>query len=142
MLCGVGDEDVVEYQLARPVIQRWVTWFVAAWIVLGIAVTVGQWFAHHRLPVYPVGCIVIGTAWLIWWRSSSGRTRTVSADTEAIHLARALRDIPWRDVDHVQAPTRWSDVVRVVMDDGTEKPTGFPPEYAERLASVGNKPLQ
>lgn len=138
----MGDADVVEYQVPRPVIQRWVIWFAAACIVLGVVATVGQWFAHHRLPVYPVGWIVIGTAWLLWWRSSSGRTRKISADPEAIRRPGPARDLRWNEIDHVQATTRWSDVVRVVMNDGAVKPTGFPPEYAERLAAVGNKPLR
>ncbi|WP_146202552.1 hypothetical protein [Branchiibius hedensis] len=111
--------------------------------VLGsILVIVGRLIGQHRLDVGQLVVLIVATACWLYARFATRRRSALTADTGAIHLPTPMRDLYWNDVAHVQAPTRWSDVVRVVMNDGTEKPTGFPPEYAERLAAVGRKPLR
>lgn len=66
----------------------------------------------------------------------------VRADNEVISQPWPLRDARWSVVDHVKAPGRWDDTVVLVLSNGSERRTLFPPEYAERLAAIGNKPLR
>ena len=137
----MGDADVVEYQVPRPDIP-WLRWVWAAAVVLGILTMVLNWFTKHRIAWPTIGWMVIAACWFAYQRATAGRPRRLTADADAIHLPRPLRDIPWRDVDHVKTPGRWDDTVVLMLSDGSETRTLFPPEYAERLAAVGNKPLR
>lgn len=141
MLCVVGDDNVVEYEVPRldlPWLRR--VWIVL--LILAVVVVLGQWFGRHRVTLNSIGFIVIALGALAIDKFGARRPRRLVADDDAIRRPRPLHDLSWCDVDHVQATTRWSDTVRVVMTDGSVKPTGFPPDYAERLASAGNKPLK
>lgn len=141
MLCVVGDDNVVEYEVARHD-ARWVPWLWLVALALSGAAIAGQWFAQHRVRIDSIVLAVLAIAVLVYLTSGARRPRRLVADNDAIRRPRPLHDLSWGDVDHVQATTRWSDTVRVVMTDGSVKPTGFPSEYAERLAAVGNKPLR
>ncbi|KYH42984.1 hypothetical protein [Branchiibius sp. NY16-3462-2] len=142
MLCVVGETESLEYEMERAQLPRWLAWLALAAIVLSLASLVGRWFTQHRISITAIVWIVLGLAGLIYQRFLSRRRVRFRADATAIRRPSVLRDLQWADVDHVLAPSQWSDGAFVMMRNGSTKRTGFPPEYAERLAAIGNKPLK
>lgn len=131
---------MVQYRPPKPGIQRWLLWLYGVVTLILLVVGIVAFALGRRVDV---GALVVGVGSLALLLALRLVPRTVFvADSTAIRRPRPLHDVSWSDVDHVQATTRWSDTVRVVMTDGSVKPTGFPPEYAERLAAIGNKPLK
>lgn len=76
------------------------------------------------------------------------RARRAGKDTDTVatpdRISRPIRggDIFWSDVAYVVQPGRFDSVVQVRTLHGSLKATGFPPEYAERLAEIGGRPLR
>lgn len=141
MLSRVADKDVVAYQIPRQDLP----WLRRAWIVLLILAAVlalGEWFGRHRVPLNSIVLVFIAAGALAIQKFGARRSRQLLADSRMIRRPRPLGPLRWADIDHVLAPNQWSDGAFVVMRNGSTKRTGLPPEYAERLAALGGKPLR
>lgn len=142
MLCGVPASETVEYEVERGEASRWIVRVALLAIGFGVLSIALRWFTTHRLAVNSTIWIAVCCALALHARYRMGRPLGFSADADVIRRPGVLPNIRWSDVDHVNQPTQWSNTVVVVLDDGREKRTGFPPEYAERLAEVGGKELR
>lgn len=73
------------------------------------------------------------------WRS---RRIVWRVDEGGIHVPPRF-DEPWSRIDSVVTPGPWHDaaLVRLAGSDD-ERPMGFPAQYAERIAKIGDKPLR
>lgn len=112
---------------------RWCLLLVPAVVYAPLALLRHDDTPWYFLVVYTVGFVV----WLVMYRSND-----FVADSVAIHQPRRGSDIPWGEIEAVLLPGRFDTVVQVRLRDGQVKGTGFPTQYAERLAEVGDRPLE
>lgn len=112
---------------------RWWLLLIPAAVYAPLALVRHDDTPWYFLVVYTVGFAV----WLMTYKSND-----FVADSVAIHQPRRGSDIPWGEIEAVLIPGRFDMVVQVRLRDGQVTGTGFPTEYAERLAEVGNRPLE
>jgi hypothetical protein len=106
---------------------------VALILVTGLVRVVGGQPLSAQAPRLIVLGVLVG-CWLL--------LRRAEVVVDQTHIRAPLRSaISWDDVAGVEQPGPWSDVVRVRLNDGTSRPTGLPPDYADRVAALGGKPL-
>lgn len=113
----------------------WLFWVLLAFIALQIVTAV----AAHRWGALILPVLCAGVFAFSRWRFRSLIWRV---DERGIHVSPRF-DEPWSAIDSIVAPGPWHDVVHVrLMGSDDERPIGFPPEYAERIAAIGGKPLR
>lgn len=104
---------------------------VVSILFVGIGLLSGRWLGvviYVALFIVPIILLECAT-----------RKRYV-ADVHGIRAWPTFRG-SWDDITAVLKPTQWHDSVQVRRMDGSQVSTGFPVEYAERLAALGGKPL-
>lgn len=73
------------------------------------------------------------------WRS---RRIVWRVDERGIHVPPRF-DAPWSRIDSVVTPGPWHDAAHVrLAGSDDERPMGFPAQYAERIAKIGDKLLR
>lgn len=93
----------------------------------------------HRWGGFAIPLVGIVLYALLRWRA---RGIVWRVDERGVHVPPRF-DEPWANIDSIVAPGPWHDVVHVrLTGSDDERPVGFPPEYAERIAEIGGKPLR
>ena len=134
-----GSPRVVRYAPPTSWFERYRQW----WIFLVAAALAALSAALQRSwkPLYGVAVWIVVLAAVRTLVPRFRKDRDFVADQ--VRIRRPIRgaDILWSHVECVVAAGRFDPVVQVRLVDGRLKPTGFPPEYAERLAEVGQRPM-
>lgn len=112
---------------------RWWSLFVPAAVFAPLAL-----LRHDDTPWYFL--VMYTVVFLV--RIVMHKSHDFVADSVAIRRPRRGSDIPWGEIEAVLTPGRFDTAVQVRLCDGQVRGTGFPTEYAERLAEVGNRPLE
>lgn len=110
-------------------------WIFLAFIALQIVTAV----AAHRWGalILPVLCVSVFA--FLRWRL---RTLVWRVDERGIHVPPRF-DEPWSRIDSIVTPGPWHDAVHVrLAGSNDERPIGFPAQYAQRIAEIGDKPLR
>ncbi|MDE9364070.1 hypothetical protein PZ938_00485 [Luteipulveratus sp. YIM 133132] len=130
-------------QVDGRMVYRWRGWrwfFVGGVIaVVGSCISVVADLLEGNLDW--IFAVRVGTA-AIWVCVLTLIRDRVTADQNGIRMLHRWYHLRWADIDHVRQPRASDKVVRVMRTNGKVVPVGFPPQYAEQLAALGNVELR